>query len=62
MINSIGAVTPTGVGHLACDAAADVANLPQYAEDNNLKLGTDCICVATGKVYMMKSDYSFVEI
>lgn len=61
MINSIGAVTPTGVGHLACDAATDVANLPAYAEANGLRLGTDCIVVATGDVYIMQSDFTFVK-
>lgn len=61
-INSIGNVSPNGVGHLACDDLTDIANLPEYAKSNNLKLGTDCIVVDTGEVYMMKSDYTFKQI
>lgn len=62
MINSTNNVSPNGVGHLAIDTAADLTDLPDYAKSNNLKLGTDCICVATGKVYMMQSDFTFKEI
>lgn len=61
-INAIQAVTLNGVGHLACDDANDIPNLPDYAEKNNLKLGTDCIVVDTGEVYMMKSTYQFKKI
>lgn len=62
MINSIDNVKPNGVGSLACDDDSDIANLPQFAEEHNLKLGTTCIVVDSGKVLMMKSDYSFHEI
>ena len=62
MINSISKNTENGVGHLACDDLTDIANLPEYAKSNNLKLGTDCIVVDTGAVYMMKSDYTFKQI
>lgn len=55
-------MSPNNVGHLAIDTAADLADLPEYAKSNNLKLGTDCICIATGRVYMMQSDYTFKEI
>ena len=61
-INQIDVVSPNGVGHLACDDASDITNLPQYARNNGLKLGTDCIVIDTGAVLMMKSDYSFKEI
>ncbi len=61
-INAIKAVDPNGVGHLACDDASDIANLPAYAQSNNLKLGTDCIVIDTGMVLMMKSDFTFKEI
>ena len=61
-INAVQSNTQNGVGHLAIDTAADLTDLPEYAKSNNLKLGTDCICVATGKVYMMQSDFTFKEI
>lgn len=62
MIKSIAATTADGVGHLACDDASDLANLPDFAKTNNLKQGTDCICIDTSNVYMMKSDYTFKQI
>ena len=37
MITSIQANSANGVGHLACDTEADLANLPDYAKSNNLK-------------------------
>ena len=62
MIKSISPNTADGVGHLACDDATDLPNLPTYARSNNLKQGTDCICIDTSNVYMMKSDGSFKQI
>jgi len=62
MIKSIAANTADGVGHLACDDATDLANLPSYAKSNNLKQGTDCVVIDTSEVYMMKSDYTFKKI
>ena len=62
MINAIDNLSPNSVGHLAIDSASDLTDLPDYAKSNNLKLGTDVICVGDGKVYMMASDYSFHEI
>lgn len=62
MITSIQANSANGVGHLACDTEADLANLPDYAKSNNLKQGTDCIVIDTSNVYMMKSDYTFKQI
>lgn len=50
------------VGDLACDSAADVANLPAYAESNRLKPGTTCLCKQTSEVYMMGSDGSWDTI
>lgn len=61
-IKSIGANTEVGVGHLACDAAADKADLPEYAKSNNLKMGTDCLVIATGEVLVMNSSYEFITI
>lgn len=45
-----------GIGNLGCDSAADIPNLPAYAESNNLKPGTTCTCIDTSEVYAMKSD------
>lgn len=61
-IKSIGANTEVGVGHLACDTAADKADLTDYAKSNNLKMGTDCIVIATGEVLMANSDLEFKAI
>ena len=62
MINSIGFNTPNSVGHLCIDSPSDLADLPEYARSNNLRQGTDCICIDDGRVFMMKSDYTFKEI
>ncbi len=43
------------------DAETDLTDLPQYAEDNKLPIGTAAYVIETGKLYMMKSDYTFVE-
>ena len=62
MINAIGDVMPNGVGQLACDDATDLTDLPEYAQNNNLKCGSSCICIDTGQVFMMKSDFNWKEI
>ena len=62
MIRSISPNTADGVGHLACDDANDVQNLPAYAKANNLKQGTDCFVIDTSEVQMMKSDGTFKKI
>lgn len=51
-----------GVGNLGCDTAADVADLPAFAESNRLKPGSTCLCAATSDVYMMKSDKTWKTI
>lgn len=62
MIKSIAANTADGVGHLACDDTSDYANLSEYAKSNNLKQGTDCICIDNSEVLMMKSSGEFKKI
>lgn len=62
MITSIQANSANGVGHLACDDTSDYANLPAYAKSNNLKQGTDCICIDNSEVLMMKSSGEFKKI
>ena len=61
-INAIKAVDQNGVGHLAFDGTTTVSDLSEYAESNNLKLGTDAINADDGKVYIMNSSYTFKEI
>lgn len=48
-----------GVGNLGCDGTADVANLTEYAKMHNLKPGSNCYCIDTGDLYMMKSDFTW---
>lgn len=62
MIKSIAANTADGVGHLACDDTSDYPNLPTFAKSNNLKQGTDCICIDNSEVLMMKSSGEFKKI
>lgn len=62
MINATDNIYPNCVASLACDDASDVADLEQYAKDNNLKLGSTCLVVDTGQVYAMKSDFTWKEI
>ena len=61
-IYAMGQNSMDGVGNLGCDTTADVANLPAYADSNNLKPGSTCLCKATSDVYMMGSDGSWDPI
>lgn len=51
-----------GVGNLGCDTAADVVNLPTFAESNRLKPGSTCLCIATSDVYAMQSDGTWKKL
>lgn len=62
MINAMSQMSPNGVIPLALDDDTDIEDLPAYAETNHLKLGSTAMVVDTGKVLMMKSDYSWKEI
>ena len=48
-----------GVGNLGCDGVADVQNLTEYAKTHSLKPGSNCYCIDTGDLYMMKSDFTW---
>lgn len=50
------------INEFYCDDNNDVANLEQFGRDHNLAMGSKCYCIGTGKVYMMKSTFEFVEI
>lgn len=45
-----------------CDSVADVPNLPAYAQEHNLKVGSNFLCISDASVYMMKSDGSFSKL
>jgi hypothetical protein len=55
-IFAIGQNEMDGVGNLGCDTTADIPNLPVFAESNNLKPGTTCLCKQTSQVYMLGSN------
>ena len=61
-INAIKSVDQNGVGHLAFDGATTLSDLAEYAESNGLKLGTDAINADDGTVYIMNSQYEFIEL
>ena len=62
MINPISQMLPNNTISLALDDATDLANLPTYAENNHLAMGSSAIVIDTGKVYMMKSDKTWKEV
>lgn len=41
---------------VSCDTTADLANLPTYAEQHHLKVGSDCFCQSDYSVHFMNSD------
>lgn len=51
-----------GIGNLACDGIMDINDLPAYAVAHNLKPGSQCMCIDTATVYMMKSDKTWKAI
>ena len=50
------------VNDIFCDSTSDVANLPAFAEEYDLKPGSSCLCVDESTVYQMKSDKSWKDI
>lgn len=56
MIGGNNSIKSGTVADFFCDDSSDVANLPQFAEENNLSMGSSCYCIGTGELYMMKSD------
>ena len=41
---------------LRADSSADVAKLPQFAQEQRLKPGSSGLIIDTSEVYMMRSD------
>ena len=56
MIGGANSVKSGSVADFFCDSSSDVANLPQYAQDHNLSMGSSCYCIDTGNLYILKSD------
>lgn len=50
------------VNDINCDGTADIANLPAFAEENDLKPGSTCMCVDEAAVYQMKSDKTWKKL
>ena len=47
---------------LRADSASDVADLPDFATEHNLKMGSSCLVIASGSLYMMDSTETWKEI
>lgn len=56
MIGGNNSVKTGTVADFFCDDSSDVANLEQFARDNNLSMGSSCYCIDTSTLYMLKSD------
>jgi len=56
MIGGNNSIKTGSVADFFCDDTSDVADLPQFAQDNHLSMGSSCYCIGTGELYMMKSD------
>ena len=46
---------------IRCDDVSDVAGLSAFAEEWDLKQGSVAYVIATGEVYMMQSDKTWVK-
>ena len=40
---------------LRADGSSDIADLPKFATDNNLKAGSTCLVIDSSEVYMLNS-------
>ena len=56
MIGGANQVKTGTVADFFCDDVSDVANLPQYAQDHKLSMGSSCYCIDTATLYILKSD------
>ena len=56
MIGGANSVKSGTVADFFCDDANDLADLPQYAQDHDLSMGSSCYCIDTATLYMLKSD------
>ena len=45
--------TQAGCG---CDSTSDLPNLPAFAEEHKLKMGSSCFCQSDNSVHFMNSD------
>ena len=44
---------------LGCDSTADLPNLPQFAQEHHLKVGSDCFCQSDYSAHFINSDGSW---
>lgn len=56
MIGGNNSIKKGSIADFFCDGASDVTDLPQFAEDNKLSMGSSCYCIDTGDLYILKSD------
>ena len=47
---------------LRADSESDVPNLAQFAVDNRLKPGSQCVVIGSSSVYMLKSDGTWSKL
>ena len=47
---------------LYCDTTSDVNDLPQFAQDWDLQMGSSCLCIQDSSVYMLKSDGNWKKL
>lgn len=53
----------TGVENsVYCDYVTDLADLPDYAREREFAQGSTCLCIETGEVYCMKSDFTWKKL
>lgn len=47
---------------LRADSTSDVADLPDFSTEHNLKPGSECLILSSSELYMMKSDEDWVKL
>lgn len=52
----------TSQAELRADSAADLSDLPEFAESHNLMPGSTCLVIGEGKMYMMDSTKAWVAL
>lgn len=50
------------VNSINCDGTDDIANLPEFAAQYDLKPGSSCLCVDESAIYQMKSDGTWKKL
>ena len=55
MIGGKDTVKTDAIADFFCDDDNDLKDLPKFAQDNKLSMGSTCYCIDTASLYMMKS-------